>query len=140
MRKVIWNVLFYTGFGYLITSILFRQNLSELMGRNVADFLDGFAIAIMLVGLVFLLINRYSAEGVKKYELEENDERNIRIKEKAGYSAWYASIFLFGVLAMSFIFLRDTIDTLTCAWVVAGAAVLHRVIFEIFKVIYKKKM
>ena len=137
MRKVIYNVLFYTGFGYLILSIIFREFANETFNRSILDFLEGFAIAIMLVGVVFLVINRYSSEGAKRYEIEENDERNIRIKEKAGYLAWYATFGVTAVMCFIFIFI---LDSLTSAWIAAGAAVLHRIIFEIFKAVYKKKM
>jgi len=134
--KITWNILFYTGFGLLIISILFSGFFSETLPAGVISFINGFAIAIMLVGLTFLILNRYSPEGAKQHEIEEKDERNIKIREKAGYASWYASLGIFAVLAFVFLIMGYHV----IAYITVGGAVLHRVFFEIFKAIYRKKM
>ena len=136
MKKKIWSVLFYAGFGLLMLSIVFMRFLPDAIDTRVIDFILGFGIAIMLVGLIFILIHRYSPEGAKQYEIEEKDERNIRIKEKAAYSSWYASFAVFGIIAITFLILGFQL----CAWITVAGAVLHRLFLEIFKAIYKKKM
>jgi len=136
MRKIIWNILFYTGFGLLIASSLFYEFINVTLPSGLISFVHGFAIAIMLVGLVFLLINRYSPEGSKQYKIEENDERNIRIKEKAGYASWYATLCIFAIMAFTFLIMGYPV----VAYITAGGAVLHRVFLEIFKAIYRKRM
>jgi len=136
MKRKVWSILFYAGFGMLILSFIFSWYFSEFIDTRAIDFISGFGIAIMLVGLIFILINRYSPEGVKQHEIEEKDERNIRIKEKAAYSSWYASLAIFGIIALTFIFLDFHIG----AWITVGGAGLHRVCLEVFKLIYKKKM
>ena len=136
MKRKIWSVLFYAGFGLLVLNFVLVQFFPDSVDIRILDFIAGFGIAIMLVGLIFILIHRFSPEGAKQYEIEEKDERNIRIKEKAAYSSWYASLAIFGIIAIIFIF----IDFRIGAWITAAGAILHRVFLEIFKAIYNKKM
>ena len=136
MKKVIPTVLFYVGFAILALYIFLSQTLYEHLSAQLIDFVIGFGIAIMLVGLVFMLINRYGSEGAKQYEIEEKDERNIRIREKAGFITMYAAIGIFGILAFTFLIMGQTI----IAYITVGGAVLQRIVYEITKLIYKKKM
>jgi len=136
MKKVVWNILFYSGFALLIFSSVFSQFLSDSVSSPVINFILGFAIAIMLVGLTFMFINRYSTEGAKQYEIDDKDERNIRIKEKASYITMFVAYGLIGLLAFAFLFMgyRDV------AFITVAGAVVLRIVYEIFKVIYNKKM
>ena len=136
MNRKRWSVLFYVGFGFLGLNFVLSRFFNEAVDIRLLDFIAGFGIAIMLVGLFFMLYNRYSSDGEKQYEIDKNDERNIRIKEKAAYSSWYATFAIFGIIAMVFLFLGFQL----CAWITVGGVVLHRVFLEIFKAIYKKKM
>ena len=136
MKRKVWSVLFYVGFGLLAVNFLLAQFFPEAVDTRILDFIAGFGIAIMLVGLFFIFNHRYSPEGAKQREVDENDERNIRIKEKAAYSSWYASLAIFGIIAILFVFLGYHI----AAWITVAGAVLHRVCLEIFKAIYKRKM
>ena len=136
MKKVIPTVLFYVGFAILALYIFLSQTLYEHLSAQLIDFVIGFGIAIMLVGLVFMLINRYSSEGAKQYEIEEKDERNIRIRERAGFITMYAVFGIFAILAFTFLIMGQPV----IAYITVGGAALQRIIYEITKLIYKKKM
>jgi len=136
MKKIMPSILFYTGFALIIIRSTFSQFFNETINREIVDVITGFAVAIMLVGLIFMLINRYSSEGVKQYEIDEKDERKIRIKEKASYITMFVSFGVIGLLSFIFLFMGYT----EVAFITVGGAVVLRIVYEIFKVIYKKKM
>jgi len=103
------------------------------------QFITGLGAGLMLAGAVFRIIFRFTdntPEAVKQREIDENDERNIRIKEKAGYASWYATLLIFIAMALVFIIMDNPLGY----WLSAGAVVLHKVILLIFTSIYNKKM
>jgi len=102
-------------------------------------FIAGIGAGLMFLGAAYKVIFRNSdnsPEAVKQREIDENDERNIRIKEKAGYASWYATLLIFVAMALVFIFMDYPLGY----WLSAGAVVLHKVILLIFMWVYGKKM
>ena len=130
--------------GFIIFAIasIVRQIFSDSDSVVIVDyfhFIAGLGAGLMFAGAIYKVIFRNdgnSPEAVKQREIEENDERNIRIKEKAGYASWHASLLISVAMALVFIF----IDYPPGYWLSAGAVVLHKIILLIFTSIYNKSM
>jgi uncharacterized membrane protein len=124
-----------------ITSAV-RQIFSESESIVITDyfhFIAGLGAGLIFVGAVYKVIfrnNDNSPEAVRQREIDEKDERNIRIKEKAGYASWHATLLIFVAMALVFIFMDYPLGY----WLSAGAVVLHKITLLIFTSIYNKKM
>jgi uncharacterized membrane protein len=131
-------------FGIIIFGIAsaVRQVFSESESVIIIDyfhFVAGLGAGLMFVGAIYKVIFRNSdnsPEAVKQREIDENDERNIRIKEKAGYASWHATLLIFVAMALIFII----IDYPLGYWLSASAIILHKIILLIFTSVYNKKM
>jgi hypothetical protein len=93
---------------------------------------------LMFLGAIFTIIfrNTNSPETAKHKAIEENDERNIRIKEKAGYASWHTTLILLVIMALVFVFTDNPLGY----WLSVGTAVLHKLVLLGFTAIYNKKM
>jgi len=94
----------------------------------------------MFAGAIYKILFRKnknsSPEAARQLEIDEKDERNIRIKEKAGYASWHTTLIILVVMALIFVFINNP----TGYWLAAGALVLHKIMLMIFTSIYNKKM
>jgi len=130
------------GFAIFAIASAVRQIFSSSESVVIVDYLQfivGLGAGLMLAGAVYKIIFRYSGdspEAIRQREIEEKDERNIRIREKAGYSSWHATLLIFVAMALVFIFLDNPLGY----WLSAGAVVLHKVILLVFTTAYSKTM
>ena len=130
--------------GFIIFAIasMVRQIFSDSDSVVIVDyfhFIAGLGAGLMFAGEIYKVIFRNeknSPEAAKQREIEENDERNIRIKEKAGYASWHASLLIFVAMALVFVFMDYPLGY----WLSAGAVVLHKIILLIFTSVYNKRM
>jgi len=114
-----------------------RQFFSNVAGAYMcSNFISGFGVALILIGVFYAFRERSNPEAVKQREIDEKDERNIRIKEKAGYATWHVTLLMLVAMAFVFIFM----DYVLGFWIVAGAVVFHKLMFVVFSVIYGKRM
>ena len=72
--------------------------------------LVGFGSGILGVGAAGLHRERLlknNPELARRQEIEERDERNIRLREKSGYASWYVTTVLLAVMSLLFLILGD---------------------------------
>lgn len=104
------------------------------------DFIAGLGVGLMFAGAIYKILFRNnknnSPEAIRQLEIDEKDERNIRIREKAGYASWHATLIILVVMALVFVFISNPAGY----WLTAGALVLHKIILMIFTSTYNKKM
>ena len=139
MKHVIRKYTLLVGLVVFAFSSAIRQLFPQTFDADMTHFVAGMGAGLMFLGAVFAIIYRNSdnsPEATKRRIIEENDERNIRIKEKAGYASWNATLILLVIMALIFIFTDNPLGY----WLSAGAAVLHKLILLGFTAMYNKKM
>lgn len=114
MKKNNYYVLgIILGFVLLIVSILLKSFIS-------APWVDSMQIVLILIGSVsasicyvrFTYNRMMNGKNGKEFKIEVFDERNIMIKEKAGYIVNCITLFLLAIVSMIFIVLDYTIPAI----------------------------
>jgi len=139
MKHVIRKYTLIVGIIVFAVSSAIRQLFPQEFDADMTHFVVGMGVGLMFLGAIFAIIFRNSdnsPEAVKRKSIEENDERNIRIKEKAGYASWHTTLILLVIMALVFVFTDNPLGY----WLSAGAAVLHKLVLLGFTAMYKKKM
>ena len=93
----------------------------DTLGGRMLGAGAGFGSAIIAVAAVNLLLIKRNPDKKKQQEINEKDERFIKIREKSAQSTWYVT--LFSLLALEFAFLF--FDYLIPCYVVIGAMAIH---------------
>ena len=133
--------VFNAGILLFCAGIALRYIFPEAGGvlESLPHILSGFGAGIMGVGVIFLFRKRRieaDPEKAKQFEIDENDERNIRLKEKAGYAAWHITLFALAALSLTFLILDDRAACLLSL----GVLLIHKISLVIFTYAYNKKM
>jgi len=139
MKHVIRKYTLIVGIVVFAVSSAIRQLFPQAFDADMTHFVAGMGAGLIFLGVIFAIIFRNSdnsPETVKHRVIEENDERNIRIKEKAGYASWHTTLILLVIMALVFVFTDNPLGY----WLSAGAAVLHKLILLGFTAMYNKKM
>jgi uncharacterized membrane protein len=107
-----------------------------------------FGLTFILIGLGAGLIGAVVAKILmermlykdpvlaKQYEINEKDERNIRLREKAGYASWYSTMLMLAVITLIFLLL----DYMVATFVLIGVLLIHLLSFFVYVNIYDKKI
>lgn len=106
-----------------------------------AQLLFGFGIALMILGfsnlLSQLIVSKTETEEtVKVKRVEENDERNIRIRERAGFRT---SQVILGVLCVCALTSAFANFELYVTLIFAGLILLHGILLVGFSIYYEKR-
>ena len=89
--KIYHRKNFWVGLGMMVLGLL---NLILALWRRDLDLSAGIlAGALLLLGISSLL-RSLSPKLSQQDRIEERDERNVTIREKAAYSSWYWSLYL----------------------------------------------
>ena len=138
MKYVLRKYTLYAGFVIFAVSTAVRQLAPQVLDANITHFAAGIGFGLMVLGAIFAIIFRGGGnpEAAKRKAIEENDERNIRIKEKSGYASWHITAVLLVVMALVFVFTNNPLGY----WLSAGAIVLHKLFLLGFTAVYSKKM
>jgi len=139
MKHFIRKYTLIAGAFVFAVSSAIRQFFPQAFDADLTHFVAGMGAGLMLLGVIFAIIFRNSdnsPEAIKRKKIEENDERNIRIKEKAGYASWHTTLILLIIMALVFVFTDNPLGY----WMSLGAAVLHKLILLGFTAMYNKKM
>jgi len=139
MKHVIRKYTLIVGIVIFAVSSAIRQLFPQAFDADMTHFVAGMGAGLMFLGVIFAIIFRNSdnsPETVKRRVIEENDERNIRIKEKAGYASWHTTLILLVIMALVFVFTDNPLGY----WLSAGTAVLHKLVLLGFTAMYNKKM
>jgi len=141
MKKDPKSYVFYLGFALfavgLILAFLF-PDADDIM-QALPFVLVGCGSGIISVGIVNIMRKKKIDKDPKKaweYEIAEKDERNIRIREKAGYAAWYTTLYVLAMLALVFVVLKNYL----AFGLVGGAFFIHMISLFVYVKIYNKKL
>ena len=107
-----------------------------------AQLLFGFGIALMILGFSnlvsqFVVSKTETEETVKVKRVEENDERNIRIRERAGFRT---SQVILGVLCVCTLTSAFANFELYVTLIFVGLILLHGILLVGFQMYYEKRI
>ena len=107
-----------------------------------AQLLFGFGIALMILGfsnlLSQLIVSKTETEETMKVKrVEENDERNIRIRERAGFRT---SQIILGALCICALTSAFANFELYVTLIFAGLILLHGILLVGFQMYYEKRI
>jgi hypothetical protein len=124
-----------------LVGVLLEHLVSAPYGalRELPSVLSGFGAGITGVGVFNIFRKRMidkDPQKAKQYEIYEKDERNIRIREKAGLTAWYSSLFMLAAVTLTFVVLNYK----TAGFISLGALLFHIISLFIYIRVYNKKM
>jgi len=141
MKSKIRLYTFNAGIISLAVGIALRFIIPETGGvlEYLPHILSGFGAGIMGVGVVFIIRKRLiekNPEKAKEYEINEKDERNIQINEKAGYATWYVTLFALAAMSLAFLIMENMIASLLSL----GVLLVHKISLMICVRVFKKIM
>ena len=135
--KVAFISLVCLGIVLMIAGAIANYYLEDdSLGGRMLGAGAGFGSAIVAVAAVNLILIKRNPDKQRQQEINEKDERSIRIREKSAQSTWYVT--LFSLLALEFAFLF--LDYLIPCYVVIGVMVIHVVSYFIFIYRNNKKL
>ena len=107
-----------------------------------AQLLFGFGIALMILGFSnlvsqFVVSKTETEETMKVKRVEENDERNIRIRERAGFRT---SQVILGVLCVCTLTSAFANFELYVTLIFVGLILLHGILLVGFQMYYEKRI
>jgi uncharacterized membrane protein len=92
-----------------------------------------------MLGFVVLNVGSWELKRfvtTKQQELELNDERNIKVREKSAYNTFYTTLLCLIVAIGTFIVLEIWLAT----FIISGALAVHVVSYFAFRYINNKKL
>ena len=131
--------IYFTGFLAGAVCLLLSGVLP--LAEFPAHLLFGFGIALMILGFSnlvsqFVVSKTETEETMKVKRVEENDERNIRIRERAG---WRTSQVILGVLCICALTSAFANFELSVTLLFAGLIILHGILSVGFSIYYEKR-
>ena len=75
----------------------------RLSNERLLEFASGAGCAIIALGFVGLVSLKRSPKQVKQQEINENDERHIKIREKSAYSMFYVTMIGLSIAVLTFV-------------------------------------
>jgi hypothetical protein len=120
-----------------ILAFVFNEAIGIM--QNLPFILMGCGAGLTGMGITSFYIkwlSKNNPEKLKQMNKEENDERNIRLREKAGYTTWFVTtLVLFG---MTMIFVA--LDYGIARWLSIGVLVIHNISLFVCISIHNKKI
>ena len=140
--RTIKNLLLCAGIFLLligITSAILLESTNEIL-NPLSFVMISMGTGCIGAGLSFMGFSKYlypkDPQLIKEIEIEEKDERNIRLREKAGYSSWIITQFVLTTVMLTFVILGYTVPS----WFVVAALFIHNFSFVISLGVQSKKM
>ena len=103
-------------------------------GGRLINFGAGFFVSIIAVASVNLIIMKRNPDAEKEHEINEKDERHIKIREKSAYSVFYVTMFSLLAAIITFVFLGSW----TGFFITFGVMMVHCISFLLFLHRYNK--
>jgi uncharacterized membrane protein len=141
MKKQPKTYIFYAGIGILAAGLALKLALAGASGpmESLPYVLMGFGSGIVVVGAVGIFRARRlknDPERARQLEIDENDERNIRLREKSGYATWRVTLLALAAMALA---LKVLGDDLAC-YLSMGALLVHVAVFFVCERFYGRKI
>lgn len=121
------------GMVLMLSGILVEYLVGE---SRYLGFASGFGAAIIGVGVMNLFLITRKPEVIKQQEINEKDERLVKIREKSAYTTFF--ITLFGMAAVEMIFLF--MDYMIPCFIIIGLMAVHVISLFVFIYHYNKKL
>lgn len=126
MKKSTGSWVFFAGIALFIIGVLMGILIPDAQGimKTMPFVFIGFGAGIIAVGVVNIFNDRMRKKDTGKYreyEIAEKDERNIRLREKAGYATWFVTLFVLAALVLTLVILQQY---LAC-YLAIGALFIH---------------
>ncbi|MCL2254216.1 MAG: DUF2178 domain-containing protein [Lachnospiraceae bacterium] len=83
------------------------SGLNEI--NHIFEFLSGIGCAMIFIGVIGIFRLRKNPNITKQQEIEESDERNIRIREKSAYSTFFITLLMLTVAVIVCVILGNII-------------------------------
>lgn len=127
--KKLFMLLVCLGFVLMAAGAMLEQMefASGLPGRMLGMG-AGLGCAAIAVGAIGLIRLRRNPETVRQQEIDEQDERFIKIREKSAQSTWYVTLVGFLVVEFLFVFLNYVIPS----FIVMGLMAVHVISYFVF--------
>lgn len=138
MKKQHKSYIFYMGILIFVIGLLLKFLIPETNG-SWQSVITGFGAGIVGVGIAGIFRQKMIEKDPKKakqYEIAEKDERNIRLREKAGYATWYITLFMLGILSLVFVMLDYKLQS----FLTIGVLFIHIISLFVYIIIYNKKL
>jgi cadmium resistance protein CadD (predicted permease) len=102
--KKLSSAMPFIGFMLVVTSFLLKYYGVSYI---TTEFISGIGCAWVGIGIIGIIIKRLKPEITKKIEIDQKDERNMRIRDKSGYISFIITLFSFIVLEFIFLTLEN---------------------------------
>ena len=141
MKKQFKCYIICLGIILLVSGFLlkFLFPVSDEILRALTFVLIGSGTGIIGAGAAKIIRQRIldkNPQIAKQYEINENDERNILIREKAGYATWYLTLFMLAIISLIFIIL----DYKVASFILIGVLLIHCISLFVYSHIFSKKI
>lgn len=141
MKEQSKSYIFYMGIIVFVAGLLLKILIPASDGalHTLPFVLSGFGSGIIGVGVANILRKRTidnNPQKAKQYEINEKDERNIRIREKAGCATWYTTLLMLSVISLTLVVL----DYKVAGFISIGALFIHIISLYVYINIYNKKL
>lgn len=124
-RKGLFILLVCCGLALLLAG--FIANYFELDNRFFG-FASGIGCAAIALGFVGMVSLKRKPEDVKQQEINENDERSIKIREKSAYSTFFVTMIGLSAVELTFVWL----DYIVPCFIIIGLMSVHVISYFIF--------
>ena len=141
MKKQIKPYIFYMGLVTVVIGIVLAIFFTEVDGamKSLPFVLIGVGSGITGVGMLSFFrarLEKKNPDILKQLDIEEKDERNIRLREKAGYATWFVTQFVLVALLLTLVIL----DYGVARWLTLSALFIHNISLFIFMGINNNKI
>jgi len=137
MRSKIRSYILYVGIAVFAVGLVMLYFFNDTGGtmESLSSVLTGIGAGWVGVGAVFMVRSR-NPERAKEIEVADKDERNIRIREKAGFIMWFVSLIMIAAMMLTFRILDDMLPF----WLCMGVFWIHIICYFVLMSVFKKKM
>jgi uncharacterized membrane protein len=120
----------YTIFACLGVLLMIAGGYAKKHGfdNRFLDFGAGLGVVAAILGSVGMILFRKNPHGEFQQKIEENDERNIKIREKAAYSTFFVTLSGLSVVEIVFLYL----DYMIPCFIVLGLMSIHVASYFLF--------
>lgn len=132
-KKGYYILIVALGMVLMLSGILVEYLVGE---SRYLGFASGFGAAMIGVGVMNLFLIIRKPEVIKQQEINQKDERFVKIREKSAYTTFF--ITLFGMAAVEMIFLF--MDYMIPCFIIIGLMAVHVISLFVFIYHYNKKL
>lgn len=131
-KKRNYMLIVALGLVLMLSGILVEYFVGE---SRYLGFASGFGAAMIGVGIMNLFLITRKPEVIKQQEINQKDERFVKIREKSAYATFFVTLFSMAAVEMIFLFM----DFLIPCFIIIGLMAFHVISFFVSIYHYNKK-